>query len=72
MKLAPALEDGDLFATKPTVLAEFSQRFQFSNQLMIICFATQGSVREVRLSLRAAEALYGSQSWPKHRRGDRR
>jgi len=28
MKLAQALEHGDLFPTKPTVLAEFSQRFQ--------------------------------------------
>ena len=28
MKLAQALEHGDLFSTKPTVLAEFSQRFQ--------------------------------------------
>jgi len=28
MKLAKALEHGDLFPTKPTVLAEFSQRFQ--------------------------------------------
>jgi hypothetical protein len=27
MRLAQALEHGDLFPTKPTVLAEFSQRF---------------------------------------------
>ncbi len=27
MQLAQALQDGDLFLTKPTVLAEFSQRF---------------------------------------------
>jgi hypothetical protein len=28
MKLARAVEQGDLFYTKPTLLAEFSQRFQ--------------------------------------------
>jgi hypothetical protein len=28
MKLARAVEQGDVFCTKPTVLAEFSQRFQ--------------------------------------------
>jgi hypothetical protein len=28
MKLVQALEQGDLFPSKPTVLAEFSQRFQ--------------------------------------------
>ncbi len=27
VQLAQALQDGDLFLTKPTVLAEFSQRF---------------------------------------------
>jgi len=28
MKLVQALEQGDLFPAKPTLLAEFSQRFQ--------------------------------------------